>query len=76
MFRLDHIQLAIPAGAKDACHAFRAGILNLDEIEKPEMLRPRGGAWFMGDGVALHLGVEAPFSPAPFPCRRPGRQPH
>jgi hypothetical protein len=24
----------------------------------------RGGCWFAGPGIAIHLGVEAPFAPA------------
>lgn len=62
--RLDHVQLAIPAGAEDACRAFWAGLAGLTEIEKPEALRPRGGVWFAGAGFELHLGVEVDFRPA------------
>lgn len=62
--RLDHLQLAIPAGSEDACRAFWQDLLGLIEIAKPEPLRRRGGAWFSGPGFELHLGVEAGFSPA------------
>jgi catechol 2,3-dioxygenase-like lactoylglutathione lyase family enzyme len=62
--RLDHVQLAVPAAAEDACRAFWQGLVGLTEIEKPEALRPRGGAWFAGPGFELHLGVEAEFRPA------------
>jgi hypothetical protein len=35
------------------------------EIEKPEPLRSRGGAWFtLEGGGQLHVGVEEPFTPA------------
>ena len=61
---LDHIQLAIPAGAEADCRAFWAGILNFDEIDKPETLKARGGAWFRAGTVDLHLGVESDFRPA------------
>ncbi len=64
MFRIDHIQLAIPAGAEDACRTFWSGILGFEELEKPEALRTRGGAWFACNGVEVHLGVEAGFAPA------------
>ena len=35
------------------------------ELAKPELLSPRGGAWFaLADGRELHIGVEAEFVPA------------
>lgn len=62
--RLHHVQLAIPAGSEPDCRKFYAGLLGWTELEKPEALRSRGGAWFAtGDGE-LHLGVEADFRPA------------
>jgi len=61
---LDHVQLAMPAGQEDQARAFYAGVLGLAEVEKPETLRARGGCWFRGGGVELHLGVEEPFAPA------------
>jgi predicted enzyme related to lactoylglutathione lyase len=36
----------------------------MTEIEKPPVLAARGGAWFRGGGVEIHLGVEDPFAPA------------
>jgi catechol 2,3-dioxygenase-like lactoylglutathione lyase family enzyme len=61
---LDHVQLAMPAGQEETARRFYAAILGLAEVEKPEPLRARGGCWFSGPGVALHLGVEADFAPA------------
>lgn len=61
---LDHIQIAIPAGAEQTCRAFWGGMIGLRELEKPEALRARGGCWFALANAELHLGVEAPFSPA------------
>ena len=61
---LDHVQLAMPAGQEAEARAFYADILGLSEVAKPEPLRTRGGCWFAGSGVALHLGVEADFAPA------------
>ncbi|TMV82713.1 glyoxalase, partial [Thioclava sp. BHET1] len=49
-FRLDHVQLAIPAGAETRCRAFWGDLLGLREIAKPERLRARGGVWFEGAG--------------------------
>lgn len=61
---IHHVQLACPAGSEDALRAFYAGVLGLAEIEKPPVLAARGGCWFRGHGIELHLGVEADFRPA------------
>lgn len=61
---LDHIQLAMPEGREDAARAFYADILELTETEKPKPLLSRGGCWFEGGGVMVHLGVEKDFAPA------------
>ena len=40
-------------------------MLGLTELEKPEPLRARGGAWFaLADGRELHVGVEEHFAPS------------
>lgn len=56
--RLNHVQLTIPPGAEDAAREFYGRVLGLEEIPKPEPLRPGGGLWFEIAGVQLHLGVE------------------
>lgn len=61
---LHHIQLAIPAGQEEACRRFWAETLGLTELTKPVGLAGRGGCWFGGGGLEVHLGVEADFSPA------------
>jgi catechol 2,3-dioxygenase-like lactoylglutathione lyase family enzyme len=61
---LDHVQLAMPEGGEDAARAFYAGVLGLSERAKPPHLAARGGCWFAGAGIELHLGVEEPFRPA------------
>lgn len=61
---LDHVQLAMPAGAEEAARGFYAGLLGLIEISKPTQLVARGGCWFAGPGVQVHLGVEEEFRPA------------
>jgi catechol 2,3-dioxygenase-like lactoylglutathione lyase family enzyme len=62
--RLHHVQLAIPPGGEDTARAFYAGVLGLDEVDKPAALRARGGCWFRGGGVEFHLGVQPDFQPA------------
>lgn len=61
---IDHVQIAMPAGAEEKARNFYVGILNFTEIPKPPELAKRGGAWFQSDNVQLHLGVEADFHPA------------
>jgi len=60
----DHVQLAAPAGCEAEARRFFGDLLGLDEIEKPELLRPRGGVWFRCGSHQLHIGVEDAFSPA------------
>jgi catechol 2,3-dioxygenase-like lactoylglutathione lyase family enzyme len=61
---LHHVQLAIPKGGEAECRAFWGGVLGMTELEKPAVLAARGGCWFRGGGVEVHLGVEEPFAPA------------
>jgi catechol 2,3-dioxygenase-like lactoylglutathione lyase family enzyme len=61
---LDHIQLAMPAGAEADARRFYSELLGLAEIAKPAELAARGGCWFSGPGVQVHLGVEQQFAPA------------
>jgi catechol 2,3-dioxygenase-like lactoylglutathione lyase family enzyme len=61
---IHHVQLACPPGSEDASRAFYSGVLGLTEIPKPPVLISRGGCWFTGNGIELHLGVEDDFRPA------------
>ncbi len=61
---IDHVQLAMPEGGEDVARAFYAGVLGLPETPKPPHLAARGGCWFEGPTVKVHLGVEADFRPA------------
>ncbi|KQR32251.1 UNVERIFIED_ORG: catechol 2,3-dioxygenase-like lactoylglutathione lyase family enzyme [Agrobacterium larrymoorei] len=61
ILRLDHIQLAIPAGGEEKGRAFYAGLLGLEEVEKPANLARRGGCWFVAGDVRVHLGVAGEF---------------
>ena len=61
---IDHVQLAAPPGCEADARRFFADGLGLEEIEKPEPLRARGGVWFRCGGQQLHIGVEQEFSPA------------
>ncbi|HZQ15989.1 MAG TPA: VOC family protein [Gaiellaceae bacterium] len=61
---LDHVQVAAPPGCEAEARAFYGGLLGLEELEKPERLRARGGCWFRAGAQELHVGVEEPFAPA------------
>jgi catechol 2,3-dioxygenase-like lactoylglutathione lyase family enzyme len=59
------VQLAAPPGCEAEARRFFGDLLGLEELEKPEPLRSRGGAWFaLGGGGQLHVGVEEPFTPS------------
>ena len=61
---LDHVQLAMPAGEEAAARAFYSNVLGLTEEVKPPNLARRGGVWFRGGVLRLHLGVDPNFRPA------------
>ena len=61
---LDHVQLAMPAGQEDVARAFYTGVLGLVEEAKPTNLLARGGVWFRGGALRLHVGVEPEFRSA------------
>lgn len=61
---MDHIQLAIPPNREATATAFYGGLLGLREVAKPDALASRGGCWFVGLGIHLHLGVADDFQPA------------
>lgn len=54
----------MPAGEEKRARQFYSEVLGLTEIPKPANLAKRGGAWFQGDALRVHLGVEADFRPA------------
>ena len=60
---LDHVQVGMEEGGEERARAFYGGVLGLTEVRKPKALAGRGGCWFVGEGVHLHLGVERPFAP-------------
>ncbi|MEZ5141271.1 MAG: glyoxalase [Acidimicrobiales bacterium] len=66
LVRLDHVQLAMPAGreAEGVAEAFYGSLLGLVRVAKPPALAARGGCWFEAGDVHVHLGVEEPFAPA------------
>jgi diguanylate cyclase (GGDEF)-like protein/PAS domain S-box-containing protein len=63
---IDHVQLAMPGDREAIADAqrFYGDLLGLRAVPKPEAMAVRGGCWFEGPQVTLHLGVEDPFRPA------------
>ena len=62
--RLDNVQVCIPPEAEGRARDFYGGLLGLEEIEKPEVLRKNGGLWYKIADVALHVGVEDVVAPS------------
>jgi catechol 2,3-dioxygenase-like lactoylglutathione lyase family enzyme len=61
---IHHVQIACPRGSETVLRHFYQGLLGLTEKPKPAPLAVRGGCWFTGYGIELHLGVEDDFRPA------------
>ncbi|MBH0161162.1 MULTISPECIES: VOC family protein [Fictibacillus] len=55
---IHHVQICIPREKEDEARAFYKGILQLEEIPKPDALRKNGGIWFQFGHQQLHIGVE------------------
>jgi catechol 2,3-dioxygenase-like lactoylglutathione lyase family enzyme len=62
--RLHHVLLSIPTGGEEDCRSFWGNALGMTELVKPPILAARGGCWFRGGGLEVHLGVEKVFTPA------------
>jgi catechol 2,3-dioxygenase-like lactoylglutathione lyase family enzyme len=62
--RFDHVQVCIPRGTEDRAREFYGGLLGLEEIEKPEVLKKNGGMWYSVADVQLHVGAEDVVAPS------------
>jgi catechol 2,3-dioxygenase-like lactoylglutathione lyase family enzyme len=56
--RLNHVQICIPFGEEERAREFYTRVLGLEELEKPDVLKPNGGLWFQIADIQLHIGVE------------------
>jgi catechol 2,3-dioxygenase-like lactoylglutathione lyase family enzyme len=61
--KIDHFQVAIPAGKLLEALEFYTEVLYFERIEKPAEL-DQSGAWLISGPVNLHLGEETDFQPA------------
>jgi catechol 2,3-dioxygenase-like lactoylglutathione lyase family enzyme len=64
LFRIDHVQLAMPAGQEEAARQFYVEALGFEIAPKPSELASRGGVWFRSGSTNVHLGVDSDFVPA------------
>jgi len=60
---IDHVQIAVPKALEDQCLRFYREVLGLAEVEKPQHLKSRGGAWFQAGPVQMHVGIDPEPSP-------------
>jgi catechol 2,3-dioxygenase-like lactoylglutathione lyase family enzyme len=58
------VQVAAPPGREAEARRFYGELLGMQEIDKPEELRARGGVWFQCGAQQLHVGVTENFTPA------------
>ena len=64
IIRIEHIQLAMPAGKETEARHFYGTALGLAEVPKPPHLAKRGGCWFESGQARVHLGVDPDFHAA------------
>jgi len=63
-YGVDHVQLAGPIGCEEDARHFFGDILGMEEIDKPEALKPNGGVWFRCGSHQVHIGIDKNFVPA------------
>ncbi len=61
---IDHVLLAAPRGSEAAAKKFYSEVLGFTEIEKPDVLKKKGGVWFQFSHYQVHIGIEEPFTSA------------
>ena len=58
---LHHAQITIPTGMEQEGKSFYCDVLGLQEIEKPDSLKGRGGFWLQVGEKEVHVGTEEGF---------------
>lgn len=56
---LNHVHVSMPPEQEAAMRHFYEHILGLNEIPKPEVIKPNGGIWYQLGDLQLHVGIEA-----------------
>ena len=62
--KIEHIQLAMPAGEENKARKFYGEFLGISEVPKPAILAKKGGAWFESGDIKIHLGADTNFVPS------------
>ena len=55
---LHHAQVTIPPGEEEVARHFYIDLLGMQEIEKPEGLKQRGGFWLAVGPQEVHVSIE------------------
>jgi len=55
---IHHVQITVPEGQESAARDFYCGVMGLREVEKPGVLKGRGGLWLAAGDLQVHVGVE------------------
>lgn len=58
---LHHAQITIPKGKEAEGKAFYCDLLGLQEVDKPDALKGRGGFWLSTGQQEVHVGTEDGF---------------
>jgi hypothetical protein len=58
MIEFDHADLIIPKGSDETAREFYCGLLKIQEIEKPPVLKKNGGLWLQLGNAQIHLSYE------------------
>jgi 4-hydroxyphenylpyruvate dioxygenase-like putative hemolysin len=58
--KIDHVQLAMPAGREEDARAFYRGLFGIPEVSKPAHLAARGGCWL---NAVTSRFISAPILP-------------
>jgi len=61
--RPHHVLLTIPPGKTRVARGFYAGLMGMEEMEKPASM-PNAGCWLRMGDFELHLAEDDPFTPA------------
>lgn len=56
---INHVQITIPDGKEQEARRFYCSLLGLQEIEKPNVLKPNGGFWMQLGSIQIHVGIES-----------------
>jgi len=55
---LHHVNVTVPRSLEQAAKHFYGVVMGLQEVQKPESSRGRGGAWYQLSPMQLHLSLE------------------